>query len=73
MQDAEVTKSLIKDIKHAQSLNFTFRVYFNIESKTDWVNFLLFHSQCLNNQVSWFKHGLDDDFHINAVYKAAFK
>ena len=30
-------------------------------------NFLLFHSQCSNNQVSWFKHGLDDDFHINAV------
>ena len=40
MQDAEVTKSLIKDIKHAQSLNFTFRVYFNIESKTDWANYL---------------------------------
>ena len=40
MQDAEVTKSLIKAITHAQSLNFTFRVYFNIESKTDWANYL---------------------------------
>ena len=30
----------LKAITHAQSLNFTFRVYFNIESKTDWANYL---------------------------------
>ena len=29
-----------KAITHAQTLNFTFRVYFNIESKTDWTNYL---------------------------------